>query len=272
MLVSPRSKGDSFVGRHVFLAVVVVLVAIAVRPAAAEVLAVPEAIRHLQAPKEETHVLRSPAGVVLGDQHFHAAVTGDRLAFEITTRFTTGDEWDEHGEMDLADGFRSRRFDKMVRHGGQVVGEQHVDFTNGSVSWLVDGVRAERAMTLPSDTYIGPMLAMVLADVPGKSPAATSFQALVFRPDPLVVTLRADAVDEEDFTYGKTTTSTTKLRVKADLGPVKNVMFASLIPTHYFWFSRETPPAFVAFEGALGNGVEVTMTPETPATTTAQVK
>jgi hypothetical protein len=58
--------------------------------------------------------------------------------------------------------------------------------------------------------------------------------------------------------------------VKADLGPVKNVMFASLIPTHYFWFTRDVPHAFFAFQGALGNGVEVVMTPEAPATTTAR--
>src|SRR5262245_20777532 len=95
----------------------------------AEVFAVPETIRHLQGAKEETHVLRSPAGVQLGEQRFHADVDGDRLVFEVTTRFTNGDEWDEHGEMDIADGFRSRRFDKTVRRAGQVVGEQHVDFT-----------------------------------------------------------------------------------------------------------------------------------------------
>jgi hypothetical protein len=256
----------------VLVVAAVVGMAVPFAPARAEVFAVPETIRHLQGAKDETHVLRSPAGTALGEQRFHADVDGSRLVFEITTRFTNGDEWDEHGEMDLTDGFRARRFDKTVRHAGQVVGEQHIDFTTGSVAWLVDGVRAERAMTFAPDTYIGPMLAMVLASVPEKGPAAASFQALVFRPDPMLFTLRADAVDEEDFAVGTTATPTTKLRVKADLGPVKNVMFASLIPTHYFWFTRDTPPAFFAFEGALGNGVEVVMTPETPATKTAQVK
>jgi hypothetical protein len=172
--------------------------------------------------------------------------------------------------MDLADGFRSRRFDKLLRHAGRVVGEQHVDFAAGSVAWVVDGVHKERAMTFPADTYIGPMLALVLAGASEAPPATTSFSALVFRPDPMIVTLHADAVDEEDYRVGATTTPTTKLRVKADLGPVKNVMFASLIPTHYFWFTRDTPRAFFAFQGALGNGVEVVMTPEAPATTTAQ--
>jgi hypothetical protein len=260
------------VGRRFSFVVVVVAVVAASAQARAAVLAVPDSIRHLQGSKEETHVLRSPAGVVLGEQRFHADVAADRLTFEITTRFTNGDEWDEHGEMDIADGFRSRRFDKTIRHAGQIASEQHVDFTTGSVAWLTDGVRAERAMTFPPDTYIGPMLAMVLGGVPDTAPAATTFSALVFRPGPMIFTLRADAVDEEDFRLGRTAVPTTKLRVKADLGPVKNAMFGSLIPTHYFWFTRATPPAFLAFEGALGNGVEVVMTPETPATTTAQAK
>lgn len=260
-------------GRRSILAVVAVLaMGITARPAGSEVFAVPDAIRHLQAPTDETHLLRSPAGAILGDQRFHAAVSGDRLTFEITTRFAGGDEWDEHGEMDIADGFRSRRFDKTIRHGGQVIGEQHVDFTTGSVTWLVDGVRTQRAMTLPPGTYIGPMLALVLSGMPDKVPASSSFQALVFRPDPMLFTLRADAVDEEDYPPGKNGTATTKLRVKADLGPVKNVMFASLIPTHYFWFTRTPSPTFVGFEGALGNGLQVVMTPETPVTTTAQIK
>ena len=257
--------------RFVWAVVAVAVIAVASASRVdAEVLAVPESVRRLQGPKEETHVLRSPTGATLGEQRVHADVTGDCLTFEITTRFTNGDEWDEHGEMDLADGFRSRRFDKTTRHAGQVIGEQHVDFTTGSVAWVVDGAHKERAMTFPPDTYIGPMLAMILGGLLDAGPAATSFSALVFRPDPMVVTLRADAVDEEDYRIGKTTTPTTKLRVKADLGPVKNVMFASLIPTHYFWFTRDTPHAFFAFEGALGNGVEVVMTPGSPVTTTAR--
>jgi hypothetical protein len=258
------------VSRRVWIVVgAVVLMAASIGPARAEILAVPDAVRHLQAPKDDMQTLRSPEGIVLGEQRFHAVVTGDRLSFDITTHFTSGDEWDEHGEMDLADGFRSRLFDKTVRRGGHVVEEQHVDFTTGAVAWLVDGVHAERAMTFAPDTYIGPMLALVLASVPEKSPATASFEALVFRPDPAVFTIRADTVDEEDYPIGKRPTPATKLRVKPDLGPLKNVMFASLIPTHYFWFTRENPPEFLAFEGALGNGVRVVMTPDTPATTTA---
>ena len=260
-------------GRHsLFGAVVVVVVGLALVPVGrvwAEVFAVPDSVRQLSAPKEEVHVLRTPEGPVLGEQHFQAVVRGDRLAFDITTRFTSGEEWDEHGEMDLARGFRSRLFQKTVRRAGRVSEEQHVDFTTGKVTWLVDGVQAERTMSFTPDTYIGPMMAMVLAGVPEKSPAASSFQALVFRPDPAVFTLRAESVDQEDFKAGKRVEPTTKLRVKADLGPVKNVLFASLIPTHYFWFTRQSPPEFLAFEGKLGNGVEVVMVPETPTTKTA---
>jgi hypothetical protein len=174
--------------------------------------------------------------------------------------------------MDLADGFRSRRFSKTIRRDGRLVAEQQVDFTTGKVAWLVEGVRAERTLTFAPDTYIGPMMAVVLAAVPEKRPAASSFQALVFRPDPELFTLRAEAVgDSEDrLLDADHPAATTKLRVKADLGPVQNVMFASLIPTHHFWFTREASPVFVGFEGALGNGLEVVMTSERDATKTAR--
>ncbi len=240
--------------------------------AAAEVLPVPEVIRQLRAPMEENNLLRSPAGVVLGEQKFTATVAGDRLTFDVVTRFTSGEEWDEHGEMDLAAGFRSRRFDKTVRRDGRIVEEQHVDFATGAVAWLVDGVHAERAMPFAPDTYIGPMLALVLAAVPDQTPSAGTFTALVFRPDPVIVTLRAEAVDEERHPLGTRVPSATKLRVKADLGPVKNVLFASLIPTNYFWFTRSGAPEFVGFEGKLGNGLEVVVTAGTPATKTARAR
>ena len=255
-------------------AVVVGMAMLAGMPAtrvAAEVLAVPDGFRQLHAPKEEVNVLRAPNGDTLGDQRVVCSVSGDQLSFEVTTRFDTGEEWDEHGEMDLADGFRSRSFQKVVRRSGRVAAEQRVDFTAGKITWLVDGVQAERSVTFEPDTYIGPMLAMVLAGAAEKPGAPSSFHALVFRPDPLVVTLRAEPVDREDFNTGTRVAPSTKLRVKADLGPIRNALFASLIPTHYFWFTRESPPEFVGFEGALGNGLEVKMVPETPATETASM-
>ncbi|MCC6847913.1 MAG: hypothetical protein IT294_05380 [Deltaproteobacteria bacterium] len=238
---------------------------------AADVLAVPAGVRALRAPREETHALRSPGGAVVGEQRARAAVADDRLTFEVTTRFTNGDAWDERGVMDLAAGFRSRRFDKVARRDGRIVAEQHVDFTTGKVAWLVDGVHAERTMTFAPDTYIGPMLAVVLAGVPERTPAVARFAALVFRPDPVVVTLRADAVDEEEHPLGTRIALATRLRVKADLGPVKNALFGRLIPTHYFWFTRTDLPEFVGFEGALSNGLEVVMTAATPVTATARL-
>ncbi|MCC6767022.1 MAG: hypothetical protein IT293_20390 [Deltaproteobacteria bacterium] len=239
--------------------------------AAADVLPVPAAIHALRTPKEETHALRSAVGAVVGEQRFRASLADDRLVFEVATRFTSGEAWEEHGEMDLAAGFRARRFDKTARRDGRIVQEQHVDFTTGKVAWLVDGVHAERTMTLAPDTYIGPMLAVVLAGVPERTPAAARFAALVFRPDPVVVTLRADAVDEEEHPLGTPVALATKLRVRADLGPVKNVLFARIIPTYYFWFTRADEPAFVGFAGALSNGLEVVMTAATPATATARL-
>lgn len=238
---------------------------------AAEVLAVPESVRHLHQVKEETNVLRSPSGAVVGEQRFQASVEDDRLRFEVATHFASGEESEEHGELDVSDGFRSRRYDKTVRRDGHVVQEQHVDFVGGAVRWLAEDSAGERTMTFAPDTYIGPMLAIVLASVPEHRPAAGSFEALVFRPEPVVVTLRAEVVDEEAHPLGTRVESAAKLRVKADLGPIKNVVFASLIPTHWFWFTRAETPEFVGFEGKLSNGIEVVMTVEAPATTTAHV-
>ncbi len=251
--------------------VAVMVTWLGVAGAAAEVLPVPEVIARLGAPKEEMHVLRSPTGSPLGEQRFHVAVEGARLTFEVATNFTTGEEWDEHGEMDLAAGFRSRSFAKTVRRDGSLVQRQDVDFTTGKVAWLVDGVHAERTLELPPDTYIGPMMGLVLAAVPGNA-LKTSFEALVFRPDPVVVTLRAEATEAGHAPPGVAAAATTKLRLKADLGPVKNVLFASLIPTHYFWFTRASVREFAGFEGKLSNGLEVVMTPEAPATTTAHTR
>lgn len=256
--------------RRIGLAVVAVVVAACATPALAEVLTVPEAVRVIRGAKDEHLVLRSPDGVVLGEQYVHAVVDADQLRFDLVTRFTNGDEWDERGELALTDGFRARRFDKTMRRAGRVVQKQHVDFTTGKVEWLVDGVRAERTMTLPPDTYVGSMLGMVLGGVPGKSPAAARFSALVFRPDPVVVTVRAEATDERQGARRALFEGATKLRVRADLGPIKNMLLARMIPTHYFWFSEGSERALVGFEGELANGVAVVMTPESPVTTAAR--
>lgn len=263
------------VDRRIFSIVVLAAMMALALPArgAAEVLAVPEAVRHMHGPKEEINAIRSPGGAVVGEQRFQASVEGDRLTFAVTTRFASGEESDEHGEMDVADGFRARRYDKTVRRDGHVVQEQHVDFIAGAVRWAVDGVASARAMSFAPDTYIGPMLAVVLAGIPERRPAESSFQALVFRPEPMVVTLRAEVVDEEAHPLGTRVASAAKLRVKADLGPIKNALFSSLIPTHWFWFTREESPEFVGFEGKLSNGLEVVMTAGTaPLTATAHAR
>ena len=117
------------------------------------------------------------------------------------------------------------------------------------------------------------MLAMVLAGVPGEARPRRSFQALVFRPDPAVFTLRAEVVDRGGLPHRRRASRRrTKLRVKADLGPVKNVDVREPDPDPLLLVHAREPPEFVAFEGALGNGLEVVMMPETPATTTARLR
>jgi hypothetical protein len=240
--------------------------------AGAEVFPVPSEIRQMRTPHEEVHVLRALAdGAPLGEQRFRAVVNGDILALTVVTRFTNGEQWDETAEMDLHDGYRAKAFHKIGRAGGKVIAEQRVDFATGHISWLHEGSSGERVVALPPDTYVGPMLGVVLADVPETAQGMASLQAIVFRPDPNVYTLRADVIDRENFKIGNSSEPTTKVRLKADLGPVQNVVFASLIPTHYFWFTRETPPEFFAFEGSLGyGGPELRMVPQHEPTSTAK--
>jgi hypothetical protein len=253
--------------------VVATLAAVFSAPAAgAEVFSVPPSIREMRAPHEEVHVLRTVAeGTPLGEQRFQAVVERDVLALTVTTHFTNGEQWEERAEMDLSTGYRAKSFQKIGRAAGKTIAEQKVDFTTGKVSWLAEGQRGERTLALTDDTYVGPMLGVVLADVPDAERGAASFQTIVFRPDPNVYTLRADVVDQENFKVGTTSEPTTKVRLKADLGPVQNVVFASLIPTHYFWFTRESPPEFFAFEGTLGyGGPELRMIPQRSAMSTAK--
>jgi hypothetical protein len=240
--------------------------------ACAEVFPVPDSVRQMRGCHEEVHVLRTVGdGTSLGEQRSLATVDNDVLALTIVTRFSNGEQWDERAEMDLRGGYRARAFHKVGRVDGKVVAEQRVDFSTGTVTWFRDGERGERTMALPPDTYIGPMLGVVLADVPDRSAGNASFQTIVFSPAPNVYTLRADVIDTENFRVGSSSEPTTKVRLKADLGPVQNVVFASLIPTHYFWFTRESPPEFFAFEGTLGyGGPELRMVPERPVASTAR--
>ena len=240
--------------------------------AVAETFDVPDAIRNMRDTHEEVHVLRALAdGAALGEQRFHASVQNDRLILDVATHFTSGEEWDERAEMDLAHGYRARSFRKTGKQNGTVLSDQSVDFTTGKVSWLQDGVRHVQTFTFTSDTFVGPMLGVVLADVPERPLREAALHTIVFRPDPNVYMLRADVLQEEMFRVGTLAEPTTKVRLKADLGPVQNVVFASFIPTHYFWFTREEPPEFFAFEGSLGyGGPELRMVPERALASTAK--
>ena len=247
-------------------------VLLAATGARADVLPCPQAIREMHVPHEEVHALRALAdGTAIGEQRFNAVVENATLVLTVVTHFTNGEQWDEHAEMDVSKGYKAKVFHKVERVGGKVVAEQHVDFTTGHVAWLRNGARGEQTFVFAPDTYIGPMLGVVLADVPDSATRAASIQTIVFRPAPEIYTLRADVMQEENFKVGNTSEPTTKVRLKADLGAVQNVLFASMIPTHYFWFTREAPPEFFAFEGTLGyGGRELRMIPARPPTNTAK--
>lgn len=238
----------------------------------AEILPVPDSVRQLRTPHEDVHELRAIDGSRrLGEQRLRAAMEGDRFVLQVATRFVDGEQWDERAEMDVSHGYRAYSFAKTVQRDGSVIAEGHVDFTSGKVQWRADGVAHERTFAFKPDTYVGPMLGVVLAAVPGRSSGRASFRALVFRPEPQVYTVRAEVVSEEDFRAGGLVEPTTKLRLKADLGAVQNALFAKLIPDHYFWFTRDETPAFLAFEGSLGSaGPELRMIPERRPTRTAK--
>ncbi len=238
----------------------------------AAIFPVPESVRKMNAPHEEMHVLRGTDEAPLGDQRSVATVKDGRLVVECLTRFTNGESWDEDAVMDLApEGYRARSFHKTGRaNSGAVIGEQTIDFTTGDVRWLTDGKRGSTKLALEPDTYIGPMMGVILAAVPGAPQGTASFHTVVFRPDPSVYLLRAEVIARENYQVGKVAEPTTKMRLRADLGPVQNTLFSSLIPTHYFWFTRDTPPEFFAFEGSLGyGGPELRMVPERPPARTA---
>ena len=173
-----------------------------------------------------------------------ARVAADRLIFDIATRLAErrgmgrARRNGSHRRVPLA-AFRRRSCAATVASSSS-----SIDFTTGKVAWLVDGVQAERAMQLRA-RYLHRTDARARAGVECRSGRRrrVAFRRSSFRPDPVVVTLRVrNAVDEEEFPLGTASPPATKLRVKADLGPVKNVLFASLIPTHYFWFTRDERP------------------------------
>ena len=255
-----------------WVALTVVLGLLVGSEAGAEVFAVPDSVRQMRAPHEEVHALRAlDTGRPLGEQRLRAVVHSDLLSLDVVTGFTNGEQWDEHVEMDLSQGYRAKSFRKVGRRSGRVVVEEEIDFTTGKVTWLRDGERGARTFAFTPDTYIGPMFGVVLAAVPERPLGGASFHTVVFRPDPSVYALRAEVIDKEDFRVGSAAEATTKVRLKADLGPVQNLVLASFIPTHYFWFTRESPPEFFAFEGSLGDGgIELRMIPERQLASTAR--
>jgi len=259
------TSGKGVVVRQIgWVAVAVALVLFDRAFVGAAVFAVPDSVRQMRVPHEEVHLLRArESGTPVGEQRFRAVVENDTLVLEVATSFNGGEQWDEHCEMSLGRGYRAKSFHKVARRAGKVVGEQRVDFATGLTSWVRDGESGERTFAFAPDTYLGPMLGVVLAAVTERPHGEASFETVVFRPEPHVYTIRAAALGEESFRVGDVFKPTTKVRLKADLGPMQNVLFAPLIPTHYFWFTRNESPEFFAFEGELGyGGQELSMLPE----------
>ena len=159
--------------------------------------------------------------------------------------------------MDLAaDGYRPRSFHRTGRAaGGALVNEQAIDFATGRDPLARDGKRGSAKLPLEPDTYIGPMFGVVLAPVPGSPGGSASFHTRrVSSRSRRSYTHARRVVDAGDVSRRQARRADDQAALRADLGPVQNTLFASLIPTHYFWFTRDTPPEFFAFEGTLGFG------------------
>jgi hypothetical protein len=108
-------------------------------------------------------------------------------------------------------------------------------------------------MQFAPDTYIGPMLALVLAGGARAARRASSFQALVFRPDPMVVTLRAEPSTRR--------ASRSDARAGRDQAPRERPISARQErdvrepdPDPLLLVHATRAPQFVAFEGALATG------------------
>lgn len=247
----------------VLLGVVTSVVA-CVGVAPAEVFPVSASIRSMASQREVVHTLETvETGARLGEQRSRFVTEGDRLRFEVVTRFENGLVSNEHGVMDISDGYRALSFHKEGLKNGVVVDEYRIDFRSGRAEWTVDDVRHEQTFSFAPDTYAGPMLAFVLGAVPQKAEGRASFEMLTFRPDPSVYTIQVDVVDRGTCDLVSTPAPATKLRVKADLGPLGNALFERLIPTHHFWYTQEASPDFFAFEGQLGHdGPNLLMFPE----------
>jgi hypothetical protein len=168
----------------VVLAATAVAIGMASAPALAEIFPVPDSVRKMAAPHEEMHVLRGTDGKVLGEQRSKAVVNGNQLVVDCWTKFTNGETWDERAVMDISNGYRAESCRKIGHLNGAVVAEQTVDFKTGDVRWLNDGKRGTSKLTLAADTYMGPMLGVVLAAVPTDPKGTGSFQTVVFSPDP----------------------------------------------------------------------------------------
>ena len=136
----------------VALAVVLAAVGLASLPAAAEIFPVPDTVRRMSLPYEETHVLRAPDETVLGEQRSRAVVEGDKLVVDCWTKFTSGESWDERAVMDLANGYRAISCRKTGRMNGAVTAEQTIDFTTGDVRWLADGAHQSAKVAFEPDT------------------------------------------------------------------------------------------------------------------------
>src|SRR4051812_16528259 len=97
----PRGMKGARVMVRGWVALVAMLLASALAsvPAAAEVFAVPDSVRRMTTPFEETHILRAPDESVLGEQRSRAVVEGDKLVVDCWTKFTTGENWDERAVL-----------------------------------------------------------------------------------------------------------------------------------------------------------------------------
>ncbi len=215
---------------------------------------VPAGAHRLEGVYEAEHLVLPLEGEKpLGSQRLRVWREGKVLHLALIRRFATGARSREEATARMDGVLRPLAFHKkMVRDGS--VQLEDVDFEAGVVSTTRGGETKKYQLDLPADTYVGPLLAVVTAQIAAGAQGVGEFNTLALTPEPTVYRMRAQVVGQGRVDLGRGEQAAYEVLLKADLGSVKNLLLGSFVPAHHFWFSREAAPEFLAFRGSLGYG------------------
>lgn len=220
--------------------------------AAAAPVPVPETISSLEGVREDEHVvLAADGGAPLGVQRLRAWRNGEILHLELDRRFANGERSREEATARINGILEPLEFHKKGIQDGEAE-SQDMDFRTGIVKATIKGETRQYELDLPPDTYVGPLLAVASAQVTADPTRFGEFSTVALTPEPKVYRLRAEVVERGAVDLGAGLQRAYEVRLRPDLGAVKNVLFASFLPAHHFWFADDPSRQFLAFRGTLG--------------------